>query len=295
MENWSYHRDLFFNRLPSWGPGPDVLLSSLSGSLVISHAKFDAFEGEGDALPYAVLGMCMAGGGRTCRESDFGQLSDVWHPGKVGLVLPGSAASGYTPAMKMIMVAFNLEAVSAYHGKKITIDELRMASNQLFEDELAASVLLAMLHDAEAHGVASDFFAQGLSLVLHRLITRTESLSCDSYSTKIKHQQMIQVIEMIENRLDEELRVKELASSLGLGTRTFTRMFKRDTGYTPFQYLTVRRMERAKTLLTSTHSVTDVALAVGYANPAKFTAAFRRCFGTTPSEWKNNAALRFRS
>ncbi|PAM43398.1 hypothetical protein CEJ63_24455 [Acinetobacter baumannii] len=32
-------------------------------------------------------------------------------------------------------------------------------------------------------------------------------------------------------------------------------------------------------------SVTEVAMACGYANPSKFSAAFRRVFGTLPSAW----------
>lgn len=49
------------------------------------------------------------------------------------------------------------------------------------------------------------------------------------------------------------------------------------------KYLTIRQMERAKELL-STVSVTVAA--VGYANPAKFSAAFRRWVGSTPSLFK---------
>jgi AraC family transcriptional regulator len=45
-------------------------------------------------------------------------------------------------------------------------------------------------------------------------------------------------------------------------------------------------MERAKELLLSTASVTDTAIAVGYANLAKFSAAFRRWVGSSPSLWR---------
>jgi len=47
-------------------------------------------------------------------------------------------------------------------------------------------------------------------------------------------------------------------------------------------------MKRAKELLRFGDSVTDTALAVGYANPAKFSAAFRRWVGMTPSAWKRS-------
>ena len=65
----------------------------------------------------------------------------------------------------------------------------------------------------------------------------------------------------------------------------FTKAFQAATGFTPFAYLTRRRMEKAKMLLLGGETVTRAALAVGYANPSKFSAAFRRCVGCSPTEW----------
>ncbi len=287
VKSWSTHRDTLFNRLPSWGPGPKTLISSVSGSVVIYNSRLNAFEGEGNAQPYAVLGLCMAGGGRTQKENDLVRLDDVWRPGRVGLALPGPAAQGFTPSMDMLAIAFDLDDVPACHGKKLDIDDLRMAASQLFDDELVSAVLIALLRDAEAHGTSSAFFDHGLSLILHRLATRTNIIT-RSLTNTFKRCQLANVTEVIESRLDEDLRVKELAEIQGLGTRTFTRMFKQEMGSTPYKYLTMRRMERAKLLLKSNTSVTSTASAVGYANPAKFAAAFRRWVGTSPSEWKNS-------
>ena len=288
MASWSYHRDTLYDRLSSWGPGPDVLISSVSGSVVVTHSRFYAFEGEGHAQPYAVLGLCLAGGGRTRKENDFLRLDDVWQPGRVGLALPGPAAQGFTPSMDMLAIAFDLNDVPACHGRKLDVDDLRVAASQLFDDKLVSAVLIALLHDAEAHGAASAFFDHGLSLVLHRLATRTRTAARHSSINEFNRNRLANVVDIIESRLDEDLRVKELAESIGLGTRTFTRAFKRETGYTPYRYLTIRRMERAKVLLKSNTSVTDTASAVGYSNPAKFAAAFRRWVGMAPSEWKTN-------
>lgn len=290
MGNWANHRDALFNRIPSWGAGPNVLVSSASGSVVITHSRFDAFEGEGHAQPYTFLGLCMAGGGRTQKKSDFGQLDDVWQPGRVGLALPG-AAQGFSPSMDMLLIAFDLNDVPACHGKKLHAEDLHVAATQLFDDQLVSSVLIALLRDAEAHGAASAFFEHGLSLALHRLATRTNTNACLPHHYRFNQSRLTGIVDLIEARLDEDLRVKELASSLGIGTRTFTRMFKHETGFTPYRYLTIRRMERAKTLLKSNSSVTDTASAVGYANPAKFAAAFRRWVGMAPSEWKDKALM----
>lgn len=62
-------------------------------------------------------------------------------------------------------------------------------------------------------------------------------------------------------------------------------------GTTIASYLRQRRMEQACALLGQGRPVTTVALAVGYANPSKFAAAFKRVTGQTPSEYQQNARL----
>ncbi|WP_093818460.1 helix-turn-helix domain-containing protein [Stenotrophomonas indicatrix] len=66
---------------------------------------------------------------------------------------------------------------------------------------------------------------------------------------------------------------------------TFSRALRAATGMPPYAYLTQHRMQWAQCALSAGQSVTDVALACGYANPSRFAAAFRRVAGCTPSAW----------
>ncbi|MEM9635132.1 MAG: AraC family transcriptional regulator, partial [Pseudomonadota bacterium] len=139
----------------------------------------------------------------------------------------------------------------------------------------------------EVHGASSVFFEHGLANILFRLATLSGVLGKTEMNA-ISHNSnssLSSVFEIVEERLGDDLRVFDMAIWAGVDTKTLTRMFKRETGKTPFAYLTSRRVERAKTLLRKEVSVTETALAVGYANPAKFSAAFRRSVGVTPSEW----------
>jgi len=284
MENWLDNRDTLYKRLPVLGKGAKTLISSASGSVVLTHCQFDAFEGEGNEQPYAVLGMCMAGGGRTKKENELVKLDDIWRPGRIGLALPGPAARGFTPAMEMLGIAFNLNDIPACHGKKTTVEDLQQISHHLFDDELVSAIMIALLRDAEAHGTTSAFFDHGLSLALHRLVTRSQTLAADkkpANSPKLKL-----VFDFIEANLGDDISVNQLSVVSDLSAKTLTRCFRQETGYTPYKYLTIRRMERAKELLLSASSVTDAATAVGYANAAKFSAAFQRWVGSPPSLWR---------
>jgi AraC-like DNA-binding protein len=71
----------------------------------------------------------------------------------------------------------------------------------------------------------------------------------------------------------------------GMGRRTFTRMFRRETRMTFAAWRQhVRLMEAVSQLATGKH-VTTVALDVGYSGPSAFAAMFRRAFGLAPTEY----------
>ncbi|MCR5650242.1 MAG: helix-turn-helix domain-containing protein, partial [Lachnospiraceae bacterium] len=53
-------------------------------------------------------------------------------------------------------------------------------------------------------------------------------------------------------------------------------------------YRTQVRMQESKNLLIDNKlSITEIAGMCGYSNASKFSAAFKKHFGETPSEWKN--------
>jgi hypothetical protein len=59
-------------------------------------------------------------------------------------------------------------------------------------------------------------------------------------------------------------------------------MFKRSTGQSVRQYVIARRLERAKSLLSSkTLPLAEIALVVGFQDQSQFTAAFRNRVGTS--------------
>ncbi len=74
----------------------------------------------------------------------------------------------------------------------------------------------------------------------------------------------------------------EWAMGLGVSTRTFVRHFKTQTGLTFQQWRQRACLVHAIRLLTSGHSVTHTAAALGYSSPAAFTAMFVKNAGSTP-------------
>ena len=72
----------------------------------------------------------------------------------------------------------------------------------------------------------------------------------------------------------------------------FIRLFKSVYGLTPKNYLIKVRIEHAKKLLATGHSVADTGFMVGLESATSFTGMFKKITGTTPSHYQKQQNLR---
>lgn len=79
-----------------------------------------------------------------------------------------------------------------------------------------------------------------------------------------------------------------LAKTIGAGTRTLSRLFRKELGMTFYQWRTQLRIYHALVLLADGHDITQTAYACGWANPSSFIAAFTNIIGTTPGRYRSS-------
>ena len=85
----------------------------------------------------------------------------------------------------------------------------------------------------------------------------------------------------------QPLDLEKIACQANFSRYHFLRLFRRTFDETPHQYLTRRRIERARELLTTTElSVTDVCLEVGYQSLGSFSSLFQRHAGHSPQNYR---------
>lgn len=92
-----------------------------------------------------------------------------------------------------------------------------------------------------------------------------------------------ETLSYLDDHYRDPITVDALAQRASLSPRQYLRKFKTLTGRTPYAYLTIRRMDEARRLLSTTAMpVRQVASAVGYPSLNTFTRAFRQRSGMTP-------------
>lgn len=101
--------------------------------------------------------------------------------------------------------------------------------------------------------------------------------------TGIGDELVLAAVAIMEDCVEDLLRMDSLARRLGVSADKLERCFRSELGVTPSHYYRNLRLRRAADLLThSSLRVGEVALACGFNNAANFSRAFRDSFGYAP-------------
>ena len=93
----------------------------------------------------------------------------------------------------------------------------------------------------------------------------------------------------IDDNFQESIDLDSIAQRAFLSRFHFHRLFTKVYRYTPHQYLTRKRMEKAKVLLADNKPVTEVCNEVGFESIGSFSVLFKKEIGFAPQYYRNMA------
>lgn len=124
------------------------------------------------------------------------------------------------------------------------------------------------------------------SQLIHRLLCGL--LLGGESSGQEENEAVSAAISFIDRNLHRNITVRDAAAAASFSSAHFSRVFKLQTGYSPYEYILLRRIDAAKHLLTSTQlSVKEVAYQVGYNSEENFIHSFRKKTGVTPGVFRS--------
>ncbi|MCA0975248.1 helix-turn-helix domain-containing protein [Halomonas denitrificans] len=91
----------------------------------------------------------------------------------------------------------------------------------------------------------------------------------------------------LQRHMSKRVRMTDLAKALAVSDRTLIRRFRAVMNQTPLVYLQELRLETARALLdSSSHSVEEIVVQVGYSDVSSFTRLFRQRVGLSPGVYR---------
>jgi len=236
--------------------------------------------------PHALLLVHQRSRGRALIRSGLTLYDLALEPGHVDVFSTGfrmdHASWDCTPG-EVLAIEVDPERARSYLHDDLTLDP---ATTLATRDPVIERLSACMRCEVDAGCASGRLFAEALSLAL---LARLGARYCAREARhpparKLASRQLQDTIEYIEAHIADDLSVSALACRLDLSPYTFAKLFKAAVDVPPYSFVLSCRLRRAEQLLAGELSLSEIALAVGFASQSHFTEAFRRRTGRTPAQ-----------
>ena len=211
----------------------------------------------------------------------------VQAPGDFDLV-PAGASGFWEDSISCDMVSVRLAPgllASTAEALALPADCTDLAPRLGARDPLVEHVVRALMAELEAPAPAGRIYADGLAVALTtRLLQNFGAVGAVGRQTLSKPQ-IRRIVEFVEENLDGELSLEQVAEVAGMSIPHLTTLFRRTMGQSVHAYVMERRVQRARALLLAHNmTISEVALETGFAHQSHLARWMRRLLGVTPSE-----------
>jgi len=126
------------------------------------------------------------------------------------------------------------------------------------------------------------------ALAVHLLERHSSASPVREGRVSLPGRKLRQVLCYIEDNVNRDLSLGELASLAGLGASQFKKVFHEAVGFPVHRYVIERRVERAKTLLRDSRlPIAQIAAEAGFAHQSHLARLMRRITGVSPHEFRH--------
>ncbi len=159
-----------------------------------------------------------------------------------------------------------------------------------FQDEQLRLLLTEMEREMNSGwpmgSLYGDLLGMSLSIALIKKHGRMSSIPAVQKGG-LSRSNLRRVLAYIDENLDRDVRLQELAALTDLSVFHFARSFRESMGSTPHQHIVTMRVQKAKTLLVLPEwNMQQIASATGFADGGHFAKIFRKNTGVSPAAWR---------
>jgi len=238
--------------------------------------------------PHPLLLVRLRAHGRSRIRSGHSVFDLTLAPGQVDVFSTGFHMDhGWWDCTPGEVLAVELDPGHVHTALGEETDALDIATRLAVRDPVLEALCTCMRREVDSGCASGRLFAEGLSLSLLARLRECygtgEARRPVGAGRKLSARQLQRAVAFIDANLGADLSLASLAREASMSTSTFAKLFKASVGATTHSFVLSRRLRRAEILLNGDASLSEIALAVGFASQSHFTETFRRRTGRTPS------------
>lgn len=289
-------------RGPAPRPEPSLLLESQTaawGGFRLGIFEATSKEVAGQRGEHAALAMILRGRTRA-RIVSHGDDCD-FSPGadSVGLFAPHLDIRwtrwDCEPGAQRLMIELDFADLTRAGDVDAMVASQRRALRQdlTMRDGHLAALMRLIADEVRLGSPHGSLYATSLSLGLAAYLFSEKG---ESGSTRLRERGLLtasqksRVLDLVQQRLAEDIALEDLAAAAGVSRFHFLRLFKNSLGITPHCFIMDQRLAAARRLLADTdRRLADVAASTGFSSQSHLCTTMRRRLGVTPKQWRRSA------
>jgi AraC-like DNA-binding protein len=103
---------------------------------------------------------------------------------------------------------------------------------------------------------------------------------------RVNRRAAMQARDLIDARIDRDISLDELERVTRHDRWQLSRDFRALFGTSPYRYLVLRRLDKARAMLLAGQTIADAGTACGFADQSHFGRQFKKSYGLTPHAWR---------
>ena len=168
-------------------------------------------------------------------------------------------------------------------------EEITTSYGQILDTEDSDAPIQQLQKIYDVFRTSSTILEGKLSGYITKLLNNFLYSSEESRKNRVCGATMADAISYINEHFQSDLSLEKLAAESNMSLFHFTRVFTKETGITPHQYLIKTRLSAAKYLLKSTEtSIKNIAFSTGFNSETSFCTTFKKWENVTPSQYRQS-------
>jgi AraC family transcriptional regulator len=197
-------------------------------------------------------------------------------------------------SVEMVVFKFSETYLAHIAREFAKVETIEIGEHYGVRDSFMQQIGMALRAEFRAGARPTRLYAESLAniLAVHLLRRYNRRAKNQTHAARgslnaLRGSRLRRVTDYINDNLHESLSLTELAQIVSMSSFHFARSFKQATGQTPHQFVTAKRIERAKHLLAESDlPIAEISFRVGFQSQSHFTNLFRKLTATTPKAYR---------